>query len=119
MIPLVIAFMKPTMVFVRIHISTYINKKELKSTLISEGCDHDQSIPDYSFYEYEIVDKSQIKMTEYTEYVPTEFLDENGLFKEGKSFEDYDTQTHIAISFINILETGEITVSVEKWGDQD
>ncbi|MCB9334812.1 MAG: hypothetical protein H6586_01570 [Flavobacteriales bacterium] len=90
------------------YLATHKYNKKLQSIVIAENCDHDLSIPNYSWKEYKLKDDYIIEITEFIQSVPIEFLNEEGQFNDGETFEDFELLEYKYYSSIEITETGEI-----------
>ena len=87
---------------------TYLNKKEVDNLEISVGCDHDLSIPEYEWKEYELIKSKTIKLKGYREYVDGSLIDSNGYMKDGYDFLEVETKIDSVITLFQIQANGEI-----------
>lgn len=89
-------------------LETYLNEKEVDQIEISVGCDHDLSIPEYEWKEYQMIEAKTIKLKKYREYVHDSMIDSNGYMKSEYDFLEADTKIDSVITFFEIQANGDI-----------
>ncbi|WP_271766246.1 hypothetical protein [Aquimarina algiphila] len=87
---------------------TYLNEKEVDHIEISVGCDHDLSVPEYEWKEYEMITPKTIKLKEYREYAHDSLIDSNGYMKDEYDFLEVETKIDSVINLFEIQANGEI-----------
>jgi len=88
-------------------LATQLSKKEIDFIEIAEECDHEQSIPEYTWSEYKIINSRKVNTTEYNEFIPDSLLI-NGEIAIDKSIEDYESIKTRRCFEYKILKNGEI-----------
>jgi len=89
-------------------LDTFLNEKEIDALEISVSCDHDLSIPEYEWKEYQLIEPKTIKLKEYREYVHDSLIDSNGHMKDEYDFSEAETKIDTVISFFQIQANGEV-----------
>ncbi len=72
-------------------LDTYTKQIKTDSLEIAENCDHDLSLPTYSWKEFEVKSSNIILTTEFIESVHDSLIDENGMMKKGYDFMEAET----------------------------
>lgn len=91
-------------------LATQVAYKEKQKVEIAGACDHDQSIPYYTWNEYKMINDTTFRSIEYTDFIPEKYLDKNGEIEEGKYYEDYELERETSFIMIYITSAGIIAV---------
>jgi hypothetical protein len=94
-------------------LATYVNKEPKDSIEIGHNCDHDLSIPSYTWKEFAIKSSDIILTTEYTESVHDSLIDENGWMKKEYIFLEAETTVDTARQVFQVDQQGQI-IEIEK-----
>ncbi len=87
---------------------TFLNEKEVDHIEISIVCDHNLSIPEYEWKEYELITSKTIKLKEYREYVHDSLINSNGYIKDECDFLQVETKIDSIITLFEIQTNGKI-----------
>ena len=94
-------------------LATYVNKNLKNNLEIGHNCDHDLSIPSYTWKEFAIKSQDIILTTEYTESVHDSLIDENGRMKKEYDFLEAETTVDTARQVFQVAQQGQI-IEIKK-----
>jgi len=88
------------------YLVTFINRNKKDSLQITEMCDHEQSIPSYSWKESAILNQKTIVTMEYKESVLDSLIDNDGNIKWNLDFSEAETKIDSTFTDYEINELG-------------
>ena len=92
----------------RHYLETFVHKKQRASLEIGYNCDHDLSIPTYTWKEFEVKSSNLILTNEYTESVHDSMINDNGRMKKAYSFLEAETTIDTARQVFQVDQKGMI-----------
>jgi len=90
------------------YLITFLNKQKIDSLHISDMCDHELSIPTYSWKESAIINQRNIIVKDYQESVIDSMLNANGNIKNNLDFLEVETILDSTLTEFKIDITGQI-----------
>ena len=87
---------------------TFLNQNEIENAEIGIECDHDMSIPQYEWQEFEFLSATTFRTIEFSEYVHDSLIDNNGYMKEEYDFMESQTKIDSIIKMFEINKIGKI-----------
>uniref|UniRef100_UPI00261011D4 hypothetical protein n=1 Tax=uncultured Maribacter sp. TaxID=431308 RepID=UPI00261011D4 len=90
------------------YLVTFLNKQKRDSLLITDICDHELSIPTYSWKESALINRTKVVVMDYKESVIDSMLDLEGKIKNNLDFLEAETKIDSTLTEFKIDEVGRI-----------
>jgi len=103
-------------------LATQLNKEELDIIEIGNECDHEQSIPNYTWMGYQFENDKSLTITEYTQSVHDSVIGPDGHILDKYSLEELKTKVDSSKTIVKINNLGKILISINPktfYVDQD